>query len=109
MGFGCSQEASGQKPECHSIILDFNSSSNNHTEKIWAAGTAACLQSPPSAVVTHTLTGTPRALCMQEGVGSDSGDAEMVVWKENPHGGGRREREGEGSLVSFRGWSRMMS
>lgn len=101
MGFRCSQEASRQKPECHSIILDFNSSSssNNHTEKIWAAGTAAAtsLQSQPLAVVTHTHLPTP--CLVHAGMGKDSGDAEMVVWKENPHGGGRREREGEGSLV----------
>lgn len=41
MELGCSpqmsaHEASGQKSECHSIILDFNSSSSNHhTEKFW--------------------------------------------------------------------------
>ena len=39
MELGCSpqmsaHEASGQKSECHSIILDFSSSSN-HTEKFW--------------------------------------------------------------------------
>lgn len=42
MELGCSpqisaHEASGQKSECHSSILDFNSSSssNRHTEKFW--------------------------------------------------------------------------
>lgn len=100
MGFRCSQEAPRQKPECHSIISDFNSSSsnNNHTGKFRLLALLLLLLPStlvqPLAVVTHTPPCLGHA-----GTGSDSGDPEMVVWKENPHGGGRRKREGEGSLV----------
>lgn len=71
MGFRCSQEAPRQKPECHSIISDFNSSSssnNNHTGKFGLLALLLLLLLPstlvqPLAVVTHTH---PRVLCRQE-------------------------------------------
>lgn len=69
MGFRRSQEASGQKPECHSIILDFNSSSsNNHTEKFGRLALLLLLpssKSQPLACHTHTPP-HPHVLCLQE-------------------------------------------
>lgn len=49
-------KVSGDRSECLSVILGFNSSSNHHTGRYLAAGTAAAfpLGWQPLAVVTHT-------------------------------------------------------